>query len=336
MRVADYLWSKARDTKKSALPVLSFPAGQKLGVSVDRLVKEGELQAKAMEIVAQETPSIAAVSFMDLSVESEAFGSQVRYSEDEVPTVIGHIVANQEEAEALKIPPVGAARTGVFVEAIARAKARITDRPVLAGVTGPFTLTGRLFDVNAIMLLCYDDPRPVHTVLKKVNQFLIDYSKALKAAGADGVFIAEPLAGLLSPDMDAEFSTPYIKHLVEALQEEEFALLYHNCGPSVIRMLPQIFSTGATAYHFGNALDMREVMQKAPGDKLCMGNIDPAGQFANGTVQSIKEETLALLHDLKERQNFIISSGCDIPPHASWQNIEAFFDALEEFNSSLT
>lgn len=29
--------------------------------------------------------------------------------------------------------------------------------------------------------------------------------------------------------------------------------------------------------------------------------------------------------------NFVISSGCDIPPLSSWDNIDAFFAAVDEF-----
>ena len=34
-------------------------------------------------------------------------------------------------------------------------------------------------------------------------------------AGADGIMMAEPLAGVLSPDMMAEFSAPYVKRIVD-------------------------------------------------------------------------------------------------------------------------
>ena len=29
--------------------------------------------------------------------------------------------------------------------------------------------------------------------------------------------------------------------------------------------------------------------------------------------------------------NFVISSGCDVPPLAGWENINAFFAAVKEF-----
>ena len=75
----------------------------------------------------------------------------------------------------------------------------IDDRPVLAGAIGPFSLAGRLMDVNEVMILCYEEPELVHAVLEKVTQFIISYVAAFKEAGADGVVLAEPLAGLLSP-----------------------------------------------------------------------------------------------------------------------------------------
>jgi len=141
--------------------------------------------------------------------------------------------------------------------------------------------------------------------------------------------MAEPLAGILSPDMAAEFSVPYVKRIIEALKDEDFAMIYHNCGNSVANMLPEIFSQGADAYHFGNAVDMLTVMQNAPETALCMGNIDPANQFTNGTVESMTEATKQMMDQCGSYKNFVPSSGCDIPAQANWNNIQAFFAAVE-------
>ena len=78
---------------------------------------------------------------------------------------------------------------------------------------------------------------------------------------------------------------------------------------------------------------MRDILDPAPKDMLCMGNIDPAGQFAAGTPESIRDRTLALLGACGAEKNFLLSSGCDIPPHAKWENIRAFFDAIDAFNA---
>lgn len=328
MNIYDLLKTTAESDKKRALPILSFPAAQKLGVTVEQLVKDSELQAKAMEVIANDTDTIAAVSLMDLSVEAEAFGADIRYQEDEVPAIIGQLVSDEDDANALAVPTLKAGRALVCVEGIRLAKQRITDKPVLAGMIGPFSLAGRLMDVTEIMYICYDEPEIVHAVLEKATTYLIGYAKAMKDAGADGIMMAEPLAGILSPDMAEEFSVPYVKRIIEAVQDDDFALIYHNCGNSVLSMLDIIFSQGAAAYHFGNAVDMKNIMEKAPHDIICMGNVDPAAEFTNGTAESITKATKELMAKCGEYKNFIPSSGCDIPAHAKWENIDAFFAAL--------
>ena len=329
MNIRELLWEVARSSKKQALPILSFPAAQKLGVSVETLVKSADLQAQAMVLVARETPTLAGISLMDLSVEAEAFGAQVRFTEDEIPAIVGQLVSDEDEANALTVPDLSAGRAMLCVEAVRKAKAAITDKPLMAGMIGPYSLAGRLCDVTEIMYLCFDEPETVHTVLDKATRYLIQYGKAMKDAGADGIMMAEPLAGILSPDMAQEFSVPYVKRIIDALQDDSFAVIYHNCGNSVPQMLEEIYSQGAAAYHFGNAVDMSHIMANTPADILAMGNIDPAGQFAGGTVESITDATRKLMEKCGKYPNFVPSSGCDIPAHANWENIHAFFKAIE-------
>ena len=318
--------------KKKPLPILSFPCVSLLGVSVRELISDSELQAAGMKLVAERTDAAASVSFMDLSVEAECFGATVVVSDDEVPTVKGRMINDADEADALEVPSVDSGRAPIYIDAIKKATELIGDRPVLAGMIGPFSLAARLLDVSEIMMDCYDDPDMVHTVLEKVTSFLCEYAKAYKAAGANGIVMAEPVSGLLSPMLEEEFSSPYVKQIVEAVQAEDFAVIYHNCGDNVPKMLDSILTTGAAAYHFGNAVDMeRDFIAHVPSDVLVMGNIDPAGVLRLGTPEKVKEETLALLEKCSKYENFLLSSGCDIPPMTPWENIDAFFAASEEY-----
>ncbi len=316
---------------KKALPVLTFPAIQKMGISVKEFISDSDLQAKGMKIIADCTDSAASLSMMDLSLEAECFGSTIHFSDDEVPTVVGAIIEEEEDADALEIPEIGTGRTQIYIDAVEKAAKLITDRPVLAGVIGPFSLAGRLLDVTEAMIYCYDEPDMVHTVLDKVTAFIINYIKAYKAVGANGVVMAEPLAGLLSPALAEEFSSNYVKKIVDAVQDDEFIVVYHNCGNCTIQMIDSIIATGAPVFHFGNAIAMDEMMAKIPEDRIAMGNVDPAGQFRNGTPESVKESTKAIMEKCCKYKNFVISSGCDIPPMSSWDNINAFFEAVKEF-----
>ncbi len=318
--------------KKQGFLVLSFPAIQKMGITVKDLIASSDLQAQAMKIVADSTPEAAAsVSMMDLSLEAEAFGSNVHFSDDEVPTVTGSIINSEEDADALEIPEIGAGRTQIYIDAIEKAVQLITDRPVFAGVIGPFSLAGRLMDVSEAMIYCYDEPDMVHTVLEKVSDFTIKYINEYKKVGANGVVMAEPLAGLLSPALEEEFSCDYVKKIVNATQEDDFLVVYHNCGNCTIQQIDSITSNGCRMLHFGNAIDMSEMMPHIPANIIAMGNVDPAGQFRNGTPESVKEATIELMEKCASYPNYVPSSGCDIPPLSSWDNIQAFFDGLNEY-----
>ena len=325
-------WAESLPNSQKALPILSFPCISLLNITVRQLISDSDLQAKGMKAVADKTDALASVSFMDLSVEAECFGATVSISDDEVPTVKGRLINDMDEAEALAVPAVGDKRTNLYIDAIKKATAEITDRPVLAGMIGPFSLAARLLDVSEIMMDCYDDPDMVHLVLQKVTQFLCDYAKAYKEAGANGIVMAEPVAGLLSPTLEEEFSSPYIKQIVDAVQEDDFIVIYHNCGDNVPKMLDSILSTGCAAYHFGNAVDMeKDIIAQVPSDTLVMGNIDPAGVLRMGTPEKVREETLALLNRCAKYPNFVLSSGCDMPPMTPWENIDAFFGAVREY-----
>lgn len=57
---------------------------------------------------------------MDLSVEAEAFGAETVVSDDEVPTVVGALVGEDTDPDDIAVPAVGAGRTGLYVESIAK------------------------------------------------------------------------------------------------------------------------------------------------------------------------------------------------------------------------
>ena len=317
--------------KKKPLPVLYFPSIQKLGITVRELTGDSDKQAKGIKLIADEFDSAAAVSYMDLSLEAEAFGSDIRWSDGEVPTVVGSIVDDMESAEALKIPSVCDGRTGLNLDAIRKVTPLITDRPVFAGAIGPFSLAGRLMDVSEAMYYCFDEPEMVHTVLGKVTDFLITYMSAYKDTGCAGVVMAEPLAGLLSGDLAEEFSAAYVRKIVDAVQDEDFVIVYHNCGNSALATIDTIVTNGCRMFHFGNAIDMAEMMPHIPANSIAMGNVDPARQFRNGTPGSVYSATKDVMEKCSKYPNFVISSGCDIPPLTDWDNIRAFFKAVSDF-----
>ena len=329
--MTEWMRSLIADSRVAAVPIMTHPGIELIGKRVVDAVSDGRVHADAVKALADKYPTAAATVIMDLTVEAEAFGADIAMEPDEVPAVRGHLLSGTADIDRLEVPSLHAGRVPQYVKATMLAAREITDRPVLAGCIGPYSLAGRLYDMSEIMMLIIESPDAAHRLLTKCTDFILKYCLALKEAGAAGVVMAEPAAGLLSPGICEEFSTPYVKRIIEAVQTDDFIVVYHNCGNSVTQMPDQIVATGAAAYHFGNAIDLAEMLDKMPDDQLVMGNVDPVGAFFNGTPASVREDTLKVMKACSGHKNFLISSGCDIPPKSPWENIDAFFAAVEEF-----
>ncbi len=326
-------WIKNVISQKNtiAIPVLTHPGIEKIGKTVKEAVCDGNVHYEAIKYLSDNYPSAAATVIMDLTVEAEAFGSDIIFPENEVPSVNGRLVSNEQEIDSLEVPSLEAGRIPEYLRANILAARNISDKPVLAGCIGPFSLAGRLFDMSEIMVLPYTNEKAARTLLEKCTDLILRYCVALKATGVNGVLMAEPAAGLLSNDDCYKLSSVYVKKIIDAVQDDSFAVILHNCGNNG-QCTEAMIKTGASGYHFGNKIDMVQACRDVPSDCLAMGNLDPVQVFKQQSAAEVKAETLRLLNLTKDFPNFVISSGCDIPPHTPIENIDAFYEAVEEFN----
>jgi uroporphyrinogen decarboxylase len=332
--IKSWISSVAGSELRNAMPVLTYPGLNFTGGKVRDIVTRGEAQYNCIKAVAERYPAVASVMAMDLSVEAEAFGTCVDFKDDEIPLVKERLIRDSAMIQKLKIPRVGAARTSEYLEAAKLAAGNINDKPVFGCMIGPFSLAGRLFDISEMMVLTLMDPENSYVLIAKCTAFLKEYALMYKKCGMDGIMIAEPAAGLLSARMCGEFSSVYIREIVDYVQDDSFMVILHNCG-NTVKLVESMASTGAMGLHFGNAVDMMEILSKAPPDRLVFGNIDPVGIIMNSDPHKIKSAVGNLLERTAGYRNFILSSGCDIPFGTPEENIDAFFEALEEHNKKL-
>jgi len=318
--------------KRIAIPILTHPGIEMIGKTVLDAVTDGKVHAEAIIALNERYPSAASTVIMDLTVEAEAFGCAINFSRDEVPTVSHRLVSSFEEVQQLPVPSLTTGRVPQYVIANQLTAAAINDKPVLGGCIGPYSLAGRLFDMTEIMTAIYTEPDTINLLLEKCTQFLINYCRALKATGINGVLIAEPAAGLLSGDDCQQYSSLYIKQIVDSLQDDNFSVILHNCGNKG-QCTQAMLYTGAHGYHFGNAMNMVEALETCPSDVLVLGNLDPVGVFRMSIPEQMKQAVKNLLEQTAGYKNFVLSSGCDVPPHTPLENVEAFYEALAEYNN---
>lgn len=314
-------------TRRLVMPIAVYPGLALTGAKVSDIVTNPHAQFEAQMALRERHGSPFVLSAMDLSAEAEAFGCSLMLSDSEVPTVTGRLVASQKQADNLAVPQPGDRRTGVYLEAV-RLLRQVSGQPfVFAGCIGPFSLAARLTGVSEAMELTVSEPHLMHTLLEKCSVFISNYIKAFRTAGAHGVIMAEPAAGLLSPRGLSTYSSTYIKRIDTEATDGDFCVLLHNCGAKLLH-LPAIQETGLKAFHFGAPMDIVGALGKVSPDIVLCGNLDPTGVFVQLTPDAVQAQAGRLLVATAGRKNFVLSSGCDLPPSASLSNLDAFYRAL--------
>jgi len=330
--MTSWIQSILTSEKRIALPFMTHPGIEMIGKSVKEAVSDGQVHFQAIKAVSEHFETTACTVIMDLTVEAEAFGADIKLSDNEVPTVLGRLVSDAASVEALKVPGLDKGRVSAYLLASKLGAENFRDKPVFSGCIGPYSLAGRLYDMSEIMVAIYIEPESIQLLLSKCTEFLIKYCKALKATGTQGVIIAEPAAGLLSGEDCMTYSSFYVKQIVDAVQDDSFTVILHNCG-NTGQCTDAMVATGARALHFGNAIDMEQVLKQCPTDVVVMGNLNPVSVFKQGSVEQVKQETLELLKKTAGYKNFVISSGCDLPPFVPEANICAFLETVAQYNS---
>ena len=309
MNMERWIEQVIQQKKVAAVPIMTHPGIELGNRTVREAVTNGQIHYEAVMRLCERYPSAAACTIMDLTTEAECFGAEIEFSDIAVPAVRGRLLlkANLLAAE------------------------KICDRPLFGGCIGPFSLAGRLYDMSDIMVLICEEPDAAHELLSKCTEFILKYCLALRESGVNGVVMAEPAAGLMSNEQCVDFSSLYVKYIVNKVQTPEFSVILHNCG-NTGHCTKAMVETGAAMFHFGNKCAMCEVMEDVPPTALGMGNIDPVSIFKDAMPAQMKQTVKNLLEQTRRFPNFVLSSGCDTPPHTPLHNIDAFFEALQEWN----
>ena len=310
---------------------MTHPGIELCGNTVLKAVTDGQAHADAICALNERFPADAVTAIMDLTVEAEAFGAEIRFSENEIPNVIGRLVSDADEVAALEVPSLDRGRVREYLKANSIVASRIKDKKIYGGCIGPFSLAGRLFDLSELMMAMYIEPETVTMLLDKCTAFITEYVKAMKETGINGVILAEPAAGLVSNDDCFQYSSTYVKKIVDAVQDDSFSIVLHNCG-NTGHCTEAMLRSGAYALHFGNKADMVEALNVCPPDLPVMGNIDPVGIMRQATPEQVYSAVSELLEKTAGYDNFILSSGCDVPPRTPFENIQAFYQALSDYN----
>jgi len=78
-------------------------------------------------------------------------------------------------------------------------------------------------------------------------------------------------------------------------------------------------------------VDLAQAAEKVPKDVAVIGNISPTRVLKDGSVETVRDAVTILLKRMKPYKNFILSTGCDVPPQTPIENLTVFMQTAREF-----
>ncbi len=206
-----------------------------------------------------------------------------------------------------------------------------------------FTLFERLWMLRGFnnMLvdpyLNYDEFINLRDKILNLNIALI---KQWLKIGVDAIWISDDWGGqetiLMNPDDWRKFYKPCYKKMFDLIHKNGAHVWMHSDG-NITQIIPDLIEIGLNVLHPVQSQAMNiEELGKRFGGKLCFfGGADVQETLPHGTPQQVKEEVRYLIKTFgKYKGGYIGSTSHTILPDTPLKNIEALFEAFDEYCSN--
>lgn len=321
MRLIDVV--RAKKPHRLVAPLMGYPGAQLTNSTLKQNGFNSELHYRSIYKLAEMFAPDLIFFMMDLSVEAGAIGLQIRYPLEESASVEIHPVESVADLDDYKVlDPLFDARIGSYIDTMRFMKHNLNGVMKGAYVIGPFTLAGLMIGASQIAIATIDNPDLVFATLNYAEDIITRYAKELVKAGADMVCILEPTATFLSPKAFTRFSGNYINRIARRL---DTITVLHVCGDTT-RLVPAMGKVDVQGLSLDTMVDFSVAIRKIPPEMILIGNVDPVRVMVNEDPEGVRRAVRKMLDDMAPYENFILSTGCDLPQEVPLENIRAFME----------
>jgi len=335
-RVLAAMKMESLDRPPVAIFTQSATLGQmeKVGAAWPEAHKDPELMAKLGAAQADIFGFECARAPFCLTAESERLGATVQVDKkDAAPMIKAHpfkfdpMTAEYDDPANLMSPEefIQGGRPAVAIKAMELLKKSHGENvAIVAGNTGPFTLTGNLVNTENMvfgMMMC---PEEVDKWVAAVNPIVTAYTHALMDAGADVVQCSEPSGStdMLAPDMFEEAAGQHVRTSLKP-KDGKFTVL-HICGDTY-PILEQMAATGVTGISIEEKVAPEKAAEKVGGKTVLVGNVGSVRPLFQGTPAEVAEGAKR-----SAAAGFnVISSGCGIAVATPDENMEMLVKTIK-------
>lgn len=223
----------------------------------DKFLKDPKLLAKGVVETAKRYHADGIPLLFDLSVEANAVGCDLKWWEDNVPSVTNHPCSHKTPAEAgLKLPNRDSGRWPVIFEAARLAKPQLDEMDcVLMGLLcGPLTLASHLAGVR-IFTDVYKNRDFAHEVIKFAGEVGALSAQFYAEMGCEIIAIVDPVASQIKSATFKEFVTPYCQPAIKQIHDAGMTSSFFICGDCT-KVMEDVCQLGTHGFAIDEQLNM--------------------------------------------------------------------------------
>lgn len=317
--------------RRPNLTIVGSVVTQYGGIGVDTYCKDYEQMAICARKAAHDLELDYIQIASDLAREAEGYGSELAFSADKLPTVARY--ALNEIGDAADIKPLKAREIPRLFDLVAATKLALQDEDIypMTLAVGPMTIAGNMRGVEALLMDAIDEPDAAASLLDTVCFTTLDFIDELAKVGARYIYVADPVASLLTPAMYEEIVLPRHKRIFAHMEEVGIRGRLHMCGDTT-RILPFSRECGARIIDIDHAVDMAKAVAIADGRCIINGNIDPVSDVYSCDAQHTYDAIMACAAKA-EGKRAMFMPGCELPTSTKLENVKAIARAIKDIGA---
>lgn len=318
------------------VPIVTYTTAQLIGIQFSEALYSAEKMAKAL-ITGYKSAGYDGIYVgweSSFNLMAEAMGCELQIEPDSVAFVKDQLVKEPSDLDKIEVAdPERDGRLPIHLKAIELVKERIgKDVSIFKYVPGPLTLASVLRGQDKFLMELVRKPDFIHDILKPASESSKRYSVATVEHGADIAVVADPIASssIISPNMFDQFAFSPIKDVLKSISDAGGIPSLHICG-NTIPILERMLDTEARLIELDYKVDL-QFAKDIIGKSVCIqGNIDPVGILLNGKPSDVERKARECIEKAARGGGFILSSGCEIPLNAPFENIKAMVSAAKKY-----
>lgn len=314
-------------------PNIANGVARVLGCKISEFNKNAKVIAQAQMASYERFGSDSLRIFTDLFTWAEAMGATVKFPDDDTADLLKPAISKIEDIDRLcPANPYKDGRLPVHLDAMKYLKEMSKDVITCsAGIVGPFTNAFFLIGVNEALRMIHKNPEAIHKLCKVSLETCKLYVQAILDIGLNPT-ISEPMSSctVVSPKVFREFSLPYLKELVDYVQERKSNVVIHICGQTN-KIWKDVADLGVAGWSIDNVASLTECKNTIGNQTKIMGNVDPGGIIYSGTQNDVRIKTLeGILEAYDSPKGYVVMSGCSLPVETPFENIDAMMNVVRE------